>query len=164
MVYVELKSFCQKSKSPTTGEEQEEEEEVMPHITSEDAWLFPVLGSVTLGGLYLIIKYLGPEWINWLMSWYLSLASLYSVTDAFIKAVRNLIGPTRYRSFTQYHLKLQRGKECQCLSWRLLCGRYTHDSQQSLRTLGGLPPSFSFLWEQYPPSCTALKVARSRRS
>ena len=92
MVYVELKSFCQKSKSPTTGEEQEEEEEVMPHITSEDAWLFPVLGSVTLGGLYLIIKYLGPEWINWLMSWYLSLASLYIVTDAFIKALRNLIG------------------------------------------------------------------------
>ncbi|VDC03596.1 unnamed protein product [Peniophora sp. CBMAI 1063] len=110
-----------KPKLPPAGEdaEQEEEEEVMPHITSEDAWLFPVLGSVTLGGLYLIIKYLGPDWINWLMSWYLSLASLYSVTDALLRVARNLIGPKRYRSFTQYHLKFQRGKNpLFAYSWR----------------------------------------------
>lgn len=120
--YTETKLLLQKPRSPPPeeGAEPEEEEEVMPHITSEDAWLFPVLGSVTLGGLYLIIKYLGPDWINWLMSWYLSLASLYSVTDAFLKAVRNLIGPKRYRSFTQYHLKFQRGKDCQCLFDRML--------------------------------------------
>jgi minor histocompatibility antigen H13 len=77
---------------------QEEEEPLLPHLTSSDAWLFPVvrlvnfryhiiiltivkLGSITLGGLFLVIKYLGPSWINWIMSWYFSIAALYSVPD-----------------------------------------------------------------------------------
>ena len=32
-----------------------------------------------LVGLFLVIKYLGKEWINWLMSIYFALAGLYSV-------------------------------------------------------------------------------------
>ena len=32
-----------------------------------------------LVGLFLVLKYLGKEWINWFMSLYFSLAGLYSV-------------------------------------------------------------------------------------
>jgi hypothetical protein len=37
------------------------------------------LGSVMLVGLFLILKYLGKEWINWLLSLYFALVGLYSV-------------------------------------------------------------------------------------
>jgi hypothetical protein len=32
-----------------------------------------------LVGLFLVVKYLGKEWINWIMSHYFGLAGLYSV-------------------------------------------------------------------------------------
>ena len=37
------------------------------------------IGSVVLVGLFLVVKYLGKEWINWLMSLYFGLAGLYGV-------------------------------------------------------------------------------------
>lgn len=37
------------------------------------------LGSVLLVGLFLILKYLGKEWINWLLSFYFAVVGLYSV-------------------------------------------------------------------------------------
>lgn len=37
------------------------------------------MGSVLLVGLFLVLKYLGKEWINWLMSLYFGFAGLYSV-------------------------------------------------------------------------------------
>ncbi len=37
------------------------------------------IGSATLFSLYVVVKYLGPEWINWLLGWYFSLAGVASV-------------------------------------------------------------------------------------
>lgn len=37
------------------------------------------IGSVALLGLYLVVKYLGEEWINWLLGWYFSIAGVGSV-------------------------------------------------------------------------------------
>ena len=37
------------------------------------------IGSVVLFGLYLVVKYLGPEWINWLLQWYFTLTGIGSV-------------------------------------------------------------------------------------
>ena len=34
-----------------------------------------------LFGLFLVLKYLGKEWINWLMSIYFGLAGLYSIPN-----------------------------------------------------------------------------------
>jgi hypothetical protein len=36
-------------------------------------------GSVALFGMYVIVKYFGKEWINWLLSWYFSIAGVGSV-------------------------------------------------------------------------------------
>ena len=33
-----------------------------------------------LVGLFLVIKYLGKEWLNWLMSFYFALTGLFSVS------------------------------------------------------------------------------------
>jgi hypothetical protein len=45
------------------------------------------LGSAVLTGLYLVIKYLGKEWINWLMGWYFTCAALYTVPNVRTQAV-----------------------------------------------------------------------------
>jgi len=37
------------------------------------------MGSVALFGMYVIMKYFGKEWINWLLSWYFSIAGVGSV-------------------------------------------------------------------------------------
>ncbi|TFY73464.1 hypothetical protein EWM64_g10548 [Hericium alpestre] len=68
------------SKDDQNKEEEEEEEDVMPQLASEDAWLFPVIGSVALFGLYAAIKYFGKEWINILLGWYFSVAGVASVS------------------------------------------------------------------------------------
>ncbi|KAF7793822.1 hypothetical protein EIP86_004943 [Pleurotus ostreatoroseus] len=56
----------------------EEEDEVPERLSSEDAWLFPIIGSGVLFGLYLIVKYFGKELINWLLRRYFALAGIAS--------------------------------------------------------------------------------------
>lgn len=38
------------------------------------------IGSGVLFGLYLVMKYLGTEWINWLLQWYFTLTGVGSVS------------------------------------------------------------------------------------
>ena len=37
------------------------------------------IGSVALFGLYMVVTYVGKEWINWLLGWYFSIAGVGSV-------------------------------------------------------------------------------------
>lgn len=41
-------------------------------------WLAQV-GSVTLFGMYVVVTYVGKEWINWFLGWYFALAGVGSV-------------------------------------------------------------------------------------
>ena len=83
------------TRPPGTASEEEEEEEV-ERLSSQDAYLFPVvrrastyslhgihrlpqIGSAVLLGLYLIVKYYGKEWITWLLQWYFTIAGVGSV-------------------------------------------------------------------------------------
>ncbi|CCM05708.1 uncharacterized protein FIBRA_07940 [Fibroporia radiculosa] len=64
------------------GGEDEDEEEIPDRLSASDAYLFPVIGSVVLFGLYLVVKYFGQEWINWLLQWYFTFAGVGSVGKA----------------------------------------------------------------------------------
>ncbi|KIM40160.1 hypothetical protein M413DRAFT_73930, partial [Hebeloma cylindrosporum] len=57
----------------------DEDEEMLERMSANDAWLFPIIGSIALVGLYTIVKYLGEKWINWLLGWYFSIAGVGSV-------------------------------------------------------------------------------------
>jgi len=57
------------------------------------------LGSVALLGLFLAIKFLGPEWINFAMSWYFFFASLYSLPDVRFPII---LTPISLCTFTVY--------------------------------------------------------------
>ncbi|KAI0266755.1 signal peptide peptidase-domain-containing protein [Gloeopeniophorella convolvens] len=68
-------------------------------LTSAEAWIFPVLGSVMLGGLYLAIKFFGTEWINWLLVNQFTIAGLASVPRSAVKLFRHIVGTERWKKF-----------------------------------------------------------------
>ncbi|KAJ3550561.1 hypothetical protein NM688_g5049 [Phlebia brevispora] len=67
--------------------DEEDEEEPPERLSSEDAWLFPIIGSAVLFGLYLVVKYFGKEWINWLLRWYFTLAGIGSGSKAELLSI-----------------------------------------------------------------------------
>ncbi|KAH9978656.1 signal peptide peptidase-domain-containing protein [Lactifluus volemus] len=93
-----------KSKDPSDNDE----EDSMPRLTSEEAWLFPVIGSVLLGGLFLVIKYFGKEWINWLLSLYFILAGFYSVPHSLIRLAKIMYGTQRWNEFDRHRVRFEK--------------------------------------------------------
>src|SRR5258708_3175381 len=66
-----------KHKDEKDGHEDSDSEDELPEekITTEDAWLFPILGSCILFGLYLLLRYLGPEWVNEVLRYWFAIMS-----------------------------------------------------------------------------------------
>ncbi|KIY53112.1 peptidase A22B, signal peptide peptidase [Fistulina hepatica ATCC 64428] len=80
-------------------------------VTSEDAYIFPVIGSVVLFSLYLVVKFLGTEWINFLMSIYFSVTGIASVWKTLISLTRYIVGPASWRQFETLTLRLTKGSK-----------------------------------------------------
>ncbi|PAV18585.1 peptidase A22B signal peptide peptidase [Pyrrhoderma noxium] len=85
---------------------EQEDEEVPERVTTSEALLFPILGSITLFGLYLIVKFLGVEWINWLLGWYFAFVGIISVWKCSISIAVTLLGKGYWRSFKIRKLEL----------------------------------------------------------
>ncbi|KAI0043652.1 hypothetical protein FA95DRAFT_366195 [Auriscalpium vulgare] len=101
------------------NEDKDDDEPVLERLTSADAWLFPVLGSFTLLGLFLVIKYVGKEWINFLLAWYFSLGGLVSVSRSLVRVARAAVGTARWKQFDRSQLKyVSGGAEIASVSWR----------------------------------------------
>ncbi|KDQ57607.1 hypothetical protein JAAARDRAFT_58196 [Jaapia argillacea MUCL 33604] len=107
------------SETSTTEGEGDEEEDNGERLSSEDAWLFPILGSVVLFGLYLVVKHLGKEWINWLLRWYFAIAGIGSVSKSSIALVKVTLGVKRWKAFDRTKILVLKGpRELLSLSWR----------------------------------------------
>ncbi|TFK44672.1 peptidase A22B, signal peptide peptidase [Crucibulum laeve] len=78
-------------------------------MSSDDAWLFPIIGSVALGGLYIIVKYFGKEWINWVLGWYFALAGIGSVWKSSISLTRFFLGDVRWKKFEMVRFTVKKG-------------------------------------------------------
>jgi len=64
--------------SLTTASEDKEDA-----MTAHDAYMFPLIGSGVLFGLYMLFKYFNPEWINWLLSAYFLILGFISLSKTF---------------------------------------------------------------------------------
>ncbi|ETV71109.1 hypothetical protein H257_13509 [Aphanomyces astaci] len=73
-----------KHKREAAGEKNEDA------MTKEDAYMFPVIGSAMLLGLYLAFKFFDKEVVNLLLTTYFALIGTYSLTDAFSPIVRQV--------------------------------------------------------------------------
>ncbi|CAL1707111.1 unnamed protein product [Somion occarium] len=102
-----------------TTDDEDEEEEIEDRLSSSDAWFFPVIGSVILFGLYIVVKYIGKEWINWLLQWYFTVAGVGSVGKSLISLTRWTLGTTWWKHFDRHRfVYLKHKQEILSFSWR----------------------------------------------
>ncbi|KAJ6586910.1 signal peptide peptidase-domain-containing protein [Mycena vulgaris] len=87
-----------------------EEEEVPERMSSGDAWLFPVIGSATLLGMYAVVKLWGVSWINYLLGWYFAVAGVGAVWKSSIALARWTLGDARWKGFDEVTLVVRKGQ------------------------------------------------------
>ncbi|KAI0355633.1 hypothetical protein OH77DRAFT_1402433 [Trametes cingulata] len=102
-------SLSTRSTRAPGAETEEEEEEEIDRLSSQDAYLFPVIGSAVLFGLYLIVKYFGKEWITWLLQWYFTIAGVGSVGKSLIALSRWTMGQSRWQKFDKVQFLVLKG-------------------------------------------------------
>ncbi|EGO00270.1 hypothetical protein SERLA73DRAFT_180769 [Serpula lacrymans var. lacrymans S7.3] len=90
-------------------EEDDEDEDIPDRMSSGDAWLFPLVGSIALLGMYLIVKYFGKEWINWFLGWYFSVAGVGSVWKSLVSFTRFVVGNDRWKKFDRNRIMMLKG-------------------------------------------------------
>ena len=60
-------------------------------MTSEDAYMFPVFGSIVLFSLYLCFKFLSKDWVNFIMSAYFMVLGVGAITTALHPVLANIL-------------------------------------------------------------------------
>ncbi|KAI4113250.1 MAG: hypothetical protein LQ338_008210, partial [Usnochroma carphineum] len=92
-----------KETSSNNAEDDDSEDDSISKIeglSASDAIWFPLLAGCTLGGLYLIIKWLeDPSILNKILNWYLALFGVFGVARLFgdiLNVVSSYIFPSRY--------------------------------------------------------------------
>ncbi|KAI6169310.1 signal peptide peptidase-domain-containing protein [Pisolithus thermaeus] len=89
--------------------EDEEEENISEVLSSADAWIFPIVGSVALFGTYLLVQYFGKEWLNRLLGWYLSFVGAGCVWRCLVCLARLVTGRDRWRRFDRTRVFVLKG-------------------------------------------------------
>ncbi|KAG1777745.1 signal peptide peptidase-domain-containing protein [Suillus placidus] len=97
------------NKSVVQDEDEDEDEDVSDRLSSSDAWLFPVAGSVALFGMYALMKYFGKEWVNWILAWYFSIAGVGSVWKSAASVMRLAVGEERWKKFDRNRVLVLKG-------------------------------------------------------
>ncbi|KAI9011743.1 minor histocompatibility antigen H13 [Hyaloraphidium curvatum] len=77
---------------PGEAEEAPEEEEEREFFRLEDAKMFPIIGSATLFGLYLLFTYFDKEYINYLLTAYFAILGVGAMVKAIMAASRAVTG------------------------------------------------------------------------
>ncbi|KAH8083767.1 signal peptide peptidase-domain-containing protein [Cristinia sonorae] len=110
VVSIHSKLAKRKAADGTVIEDEDDDEEIPDRLSSTDAWLFPVFGSMVLFGLYLVVKYVGKEWINWSLQWYFTIAGVGSVGKSLIALVRLVVGADRWKQFDRNRILVVKGQ------------------------------------------------------
>lgn len=76
-----IRLYCQSTDTKSEGIET---------MTRKDALLFPVIGSITLGGLFLAFKYIDGEWINFLFHYYFTVIGVFVITTFFYNRLKEV--------------------------------------------------------------------------
>ena len=64
-----------------------------------------------MGSLYLVVKHLGTEWINWLLGIYLSMGGLATVPKLIIALAKKLLGQARWEQFDRIIFSIHKGSK-----------------------------------------------------
>lgn len=100
------KSSRSKPLSPLEDSDSDSESAASESLSSSDAYMFPVFGSIVLFSLYLLFRFLNKEYINMLLTCYFSVLGVAAVAKLGVEVSRKLI-PVRYlRGVDKYKILL----------------------------------------------------------
>ena len=68
-------------KEPSEESSSDEDEPTVDMVSSDDAWMFPIGGSVMLVGLYVLFKYLNKDYLNYLFTAYFGVIGVFAVSN-----------------------------------------------------------------------------------
>ncbi len=89
-----------KSADATSSSDSEDDDEgvrIGEKVTSEDAWLFPVFGSVVLFSMYLIFRYVDKYYVNLLLSFYFGCLGVLSLTKGLVGFAERVPGARAFK-------------------------------------------------------------------
>ncbi|GAA5984411.1 hypothetical protein JCM5350_003352 [Sporobolomyces pararoseus] len=97
--------------SETEEDEEDEEDEAVDRLTTEDAYMFPILGSCVLFGLFLAFKYLDKSLLNRILGGYMALMGTGALGRTLADLTKRLVGEKRSEKMDKYNLSLKRNRE-----------------------------------------------------
>eukprot|EP00980_Cylindrotheca_fusiformis_P029903 scaffold24021_cov245-Cylindrotheca_fusiformis.AAC.1 len=74
------RSLSLREEIPKKGEEGYDPDHVRDTMKAEDAYQFPLVGSLSLFSLYIAFKFLGKEWVNLLIGGYFGIVGCGALT------------------------------------------------------------------------------------
>lgn len=100
-----------KSESPLEDSE-DEDETITESLTSNDAYMFPVIGSGVLFSMYLVYKYVDKKYINYVLTAYFSIMGSAAVTKASLDVLKKLIPAQCLKCVAKYKVTLSKRSKC----------------------------------------------------
>lgn len=85
-------------KDPDTGEQQEIES-----VSKKDAMMFPIVGSCALFSMFIAFKFLGKEWVNFLVTTYLTIIGVVALAES----IRPLLCPVFTEAMNKRSTKVE---------------------------------------------------------
>ncbi|SCZ88704.1 BZ3500_MvSof-1268-A1-R1_Chr2-1g04582 [Microbotryum saponariae] len=92
-------------------DEEDEEDEVVDRLTAQDAYLFPILGSVVLFTLYLAFTFLDKEMINSILGAYLALMGVGAVAKVLSSGIKFGLGTKVTKGLVKWKISMHKGKK-----------------------------------------------------
>ncbi|KAK3830777.1 MAG: minor 13 [Linnemannia elongata] len=80
-----------KKDSKEDSDDSDDEDEVTESMSLEDAYMFPIFGSMTLFGLYLVFRYIDKTYVNYLLTAYFGLLGVMATTQVGVNCVAPIV-------------------------------------------------------------------------
>ncbi|EPQ28174.1 uncharacterized protein PFL1_04501 [Pseudozyma flocculosa PF-1] len=96
-------------------------ETMTERLTSSDAWLFPVMGSAVLFGMFLVFKYINKEYVNMLLGVYFGLVGCFAVSKVFVAVTKAATPRSLWKRLPAFRFSLQQRGQGE-----ILRARFTH--------------------------------------
>ncbi|OLY79738.1 Minor histocompatibility antigen H13 [Smittium mucronatum] len=133
--------------------DSDDSEEETESVSSNDAYMFPIYGSISLFSLYIILKYFDKDYVNMLLMAYFAVAGVGALTDSTSLIAKKLTGlklPLYHLSLTHkfkqlFDIKFTNLHLASLLFSTILVGVYMYTKNWILSNIIGLCFSFSAL-------------------
>ncbi|GAA6019882.1 hypothetical protein JCM10207_003325 [Rhodosporidiobolus poonsookiae] len=87
-------------------EAEEDDDDEVERLSREDAYWFPIMGSVVLFSLFLAFKYLPKEWVNRILGGYMAVMAVLGVARSGVKIAKVAVGEARWKKLDKWKLQL----------------------------------------------------------